>query len=241
MSVAGIVLAAGEGIRFGGPKALALSGDRTWLEVAISTLLHGGCRPVIVVLGASAATARAGVRLHRPGPEPRGDAPDPTTDDPRILWVVNESWQSGRTGSLQAGLRALPPEVPAVVIHAVDHPDVRSETVARLIAACRPPIPAAASLPPTPGGFPADPGKTLGESIFLPVHGGRRGHPVLLQRAVWPEVLALAPDESLRNTIRRDAARVGEVEVDDPAIHGNRNEREPGDPSRPAGTERRNP
>lgn len=210
MSVAGLVLAAGGGTRFGGPKALAVTGEQTWLEIVIETLLAGGCRPVVVVLGASAEAARAGVR--RPC-LPAG----PGDEAAEVLWVVNEDWAEGRAGSLQCGLRAIPPAITAVVIHAVDHPEVRPETVAALLAAHAPAV-------PTSG-----PGDTADGSVVLPVHRGRRGHPVLLARAVWPEVLALAPDDSLRTVVLRDSTRVRDVEVDDPGIHRNRNEREPAD------------
>jgi CTP:molybdopterin cytidylyltransferase MocA len=199
MSVAGIVLAAGSGTRFGGPKALAVTGERTWLEIVITTLLGGGCRPVVIVLGASAAAARAGVRLDRL-PTDQG------TGAPAVLWVVNDGWVAGRAGSLQCGLRAIPPETTGIVVHAVDHPEVRRETVAALVAAHH-----------------------AGGSVFLPVHRGRRGHPVLLARAVWPEVFALAPDDSLRTVVNRDPARLRDVEVDDPGVLRNRNEPEAGD------------
>lgn len=222
MSIAGLVLAAGDGIRFGGPKALAATGDRTWLEIAIVTLLQGGCRPIVVVLGAEAEAARAGVRIDRLVAVPGSHPHHPEHDDSAILWVTNENWRSGRTGSLQCGLRALAPEIAGVIVHAVDHPEVRPETVTALRSACTP-----ARAADVPGHF-----------ILLPVHGGQRGHPVLLSRAVWPEVLALFPDDSLRTTIRRDPARVREVEVDDPAIHRNRNEPEPVDPAPPAPPEK---
>jgi CTP:molybdopterin cytidylyltransferase MocA len=49
--VAGILLAAGEGRRFGRPKALVVLGGRSLVERGAATLSAGGCRPVLVVLG----------------------------------------------------------------------------------------------------------------------------------------------------------------------------------------------
>ena len=222
MSVAGLVLAAGSGTRFGGPKALAVTGERTWLEIVITTLLQGGCVPVVVVLGADAAVARAGVHMDRLQAERRIAAS-------AIVWVINKAWADGRAGSLQCGLRAVPPETTGVVVHAVDHPDVRPETVAALVAAhagSSPGLPADSAIPVSP---PRVPREAMGGSVFLPVHRGHRGHPVLLARTVWPEVLALAPDDSLRTVVHRDPARLRDVEVNDPGIHRNRNEREPGE------------
>lgn len=49
--VAGVVLAAGAGSRFGMPKVLAEEG--VWLRRAVTALADGGCDEVIVVLGAA--------------------------------------------------------------------------------------------------------------------------------------------------------------------------------------------
>ena len=58
--IAGLVLAAGAGSRYGMPKALARGDDGLpWLVRTIRTLTDAGCSPVIVVLGAEAAEARA--------------------------------------------------------------------------------------------------------------------------------------------------------------------------------------
>lgn len=116
VSVAGLLLAAGAGRRFGGPKALA--GDGLWLRRAVAALVEGGCYPVRVVLGARAEDA---ARL----------LPDPE------LAVIAQDWQRGMSASLRAGLRAfggLRPEPDAVLVHLVDLPDVTAEVVARLVA-----------------------------------------------------------------------------------------------------------
>ncbi|HKD98279.1 MAG TPA: NTP transferase domain-containing protein, partial [Micromonosporaceae bacterium] len=49
--VAGLLLAAGEGRRYGMPKALVESDGRLLVERALATLRGGGCDPVVVVLG----------------------------------------------------------------------------------------------------------------------------------------------------------------------------------------------
>ena len=50
--VAGLVLAAGAGTRFGRPKPLVSVGGRSVLERAVGVLVAGGCRrPICVVLG----------------------------------------------------------------------------------------------------------------------------------------------------------------------------------------------
>jgi CTP:molybdopterin cytidylyltransferase MocA len=57
--VCGLVLAAGAGTRFGGPKALAREPDGTpWIALAVRMLRAAGCDPVLIALGASADEAR---------------------------------------------------------------------------------------------------------------------------------------------------------------------------------------
>ncbi|MCG3133051.1 MAG: Molybdenum cofactor guanylyltransferase [Planctomycetes bacterium] len=111
--------------------------------------------------------------------------------------VSHAGWAAGRTSSIQAGLRALPSDAPAAILALVDMPFVRSATVAALLR-----VHAAA---------PDD------VEAVVPSFGGRRGHPVLLRRPLFPRVLALGPDEPLSTVIR--AAHVLPVAVDDPGIH----------------------
>ena len=82
-TTAGLVLAAGEGRRFGGPKAPYLLGGERLVDRAVGVLRAGGCDPVVVVLGAW-----------------DGDVPGATT-------VMNREWRSGMGSSLRTGLRAL--------------------------------------------------------------------------------------------------------------------------------------
>src|SRR4051812_18932110 len=89
-TVAGLVLAAGGGSRFGGPKALARAADgEAWVSHAVAALSAGGCGEVVVVLGAAAAEARPLV-------------------PPATRLVVAERWADGMAASLTAGLAALP-------------------------------------------------------------------------------------------------------------------------------------
>ncbi len=60
-----------------------------------------------------------------------------------------------------------------------------------------------------------------GRPIVLPVHAGRRGHPVLFGRAMFDELLAVpkgSESEGARSVVRADPGRVFMVPVDDPAV-----------------------
>ncbi|GAA2758652.1 nucleotidyltransferase family protein [Actinopolymorpha rutila] len=114
MTVAGLLLAAGEGRRLGRPKALVDLDGRLLVERGLATLTAGGCTPVHVVLGAAhdevlAAADLAGATV-----------------------VLNEDWRAGLASSLRAGLAALPSQVEAVVVALVDQPLVTPEVVRRL-------------------------------------------------------------------------------------------------------------
>ena len=119
-TTAGLVLAAGGGTRFGGPKALARDrGGTSWLLRAVGALAQSGCEPVLVVLGAAADEAEvllagcAGVQIVR------------ATD-----------WATGLSASLRAGLGAAAKLVPAptaLVVVPVDVPDLTVNVVVRVL------------------------------------------------------------------------------------------------------------
>jgi nicotine blue oxidoreductase len=114
-SVAGILLAAGEGSRLGQPKALVELGGQTLAERGVELLRAGGADPVIVVTGAAP--------VHIPG----------------VRVVHNPEWRSGMGSSLVAGLQALEHQLTAgaAVIALADQPLVGAEAVRRLIGAYR--------------------------------------------------------------------------------------------------------
>lgn len=115
LSVAGLVLAAGGGRRFGGPKALVRHEGSLLVERAVATVRAGGCAPIVVVLGASAAEVRAQAQL--------GD----------VTMVENEGWKAGMGSSLRTGLDALAAtDADAVVVLLVDTPGVTPDAVRRV-------------------------------------------------------------------------------------------------------------
>ena len=117
-AVAGLVLAAGAGRRFGMPKALASTpDDRAWLAIAAERLRSAGCDPVIVVLGADADRAEDAV----PG---------------WARMIVADDWAAGQSASLRAGLEAVAlTDAAAVLITLVDLPDASVEAERRVLGA----------------------------------------------------------------------------------------------------------
>ncbi|WP_410671016.1 NTP transferase domain-containing protein [Amycolatopsis sp. cmx-4-68] len=113
--VAGLLLAAGAGRRFGGPKALAELDGRPLVLRALDALTAAGCHPVRVVLGAAAEQVAA--LLPDPGQAVRA-----------------EDWATGMGASLKAGLAALAgePHAVAALVHLVDLPWVGADVLARV-------------------------------------------------------------------------------------------------------------
>lgn len=109
--IVGVLLAAGAGRRFGGPKVLAEGGK--WLENSVKALVNGGCHEVVVVLGAAVVAV-----------------PD------AAVAAVNPAWATGMGSSVRVGLdMAERRGASAVVLHLVDLPDVGEEVVRRVLAA----------------------------------------------------------------------------------------------------------
>ncbi|MFN8159412.1 MAG: NTP transferase domain-containing protein, partial [Candidatus Nanopelagicales bacterium] len=111
MSTAGLVLAAGEGRRFGGPKAPYVVDGERLVDRAVRLLREAGCSPVVVVLGAWV-----------------GDVPEATV-------VVNDGWSEGMGSSLRTGLDALSAydDVDRALVTLVDLVGLTSAAVQRVL------------------------------------------------------------------------------------------------------------
>jgi len=167
VTVAGLLLAAGGGSRFGGPKALVELDGALLVERAVQVLRDGGCAPVLVVLGAQADRVRA------------------ATDLPDV--VVAPDWADGMGASLRAGLARLAQgPAQACVVGLVDQPLVGSAAVERLRSAWQAGAVAAVA---TYGGRPRNPvllGRTVWADVAAAASGDAgartwlRGHPDLV-------------------------------------------------------------
>jgi CTP:molybdopterin cytidylyltransferase MocA len=186
-TVAGVLLAAGEGSRFGQPKALVELNGQTLAERGVNLLRAGGTQPILVVTGA--------VPIEINGTHA----------------VYNPEWRTGMGSSLRVALQALsrtsthPGTTPAsaggtgtgsigaVVVALADQPLVGPEAVARLIAAYRD-----------------------GASVAVAAYDGQPRNPVLLAREHWAEVIATATgDQGARTFLRTHPDVVTLVECGD--------------------------
>jgi len=110
--------------------------------------------------------------------------------------VVNESWAEGMSSSMRAGLRLLRPEIQAALLVLGDQPALTTDLLQLLVARYR----------------------ATGAPIVAPFYQGQRGNPVLFDRALFSELLAVKGDQGGRLLIARYGEQVERVEVDDPAV-----------------------
>jgi molybdenum cofactor cytidylyltransferase len=114
----------------------------------------------------------------------------------RVDVVVNEGWREGLSTSLRAGLGALRPEVRAVLIVLADQPALTPGLLRALVTRY----------------------EATGAPIVAPFHQDRRGNPVLFDRSLFPELLAVEGDRGGRVVLARHHERLERVETDDPAV-----------------------
>ncbi len=105
MRLYALLLAAGESVRMGRPKALLSWQGGTVGEFQIEQLLAGGIERVVLVLGHQAEAVR---RVAFPLA--------------RTTIVLNQDYATGKTSSVRAGLEAIPIHADAVLVLAVDQP-----------------------------------------------------------------------------------------------------------------------
>ena len=158
--ICGLVLAAGAGERFGGPKQIAELHGKPLLEHVLAVMEAAPLDRTVVVLGARADEVRAAVPLH--GAEV----------------VVAADWDEGMAASLRAGVAALA-DCEAVVVVLGDQPLLSPDAVARVTEAGGPAARA------TYGGVPGHP-VLIGRELFDRVRAleGDEGAAVLIRDAI---------------------------------------------------------
>lgn len=116
------------------------------------------------------------------------------TDLP-ITFVHNATPWAGMGTSLAAGANAVDADMQAVFIVLGDMPMLQTSTIKKLLKA-------------------AD--NDDGHDIAVPVHDGRRGHPVLFGKRYLTKLRALNTDQGARAILHANPERIRAVSVDDP-------------------------
>ncbi|HLX37560.1 MAG TPA: nucleotidyltransferase family protein [Candidatus Binataceae bacterium] len=171
-------MAAGESRRMGYPKPLLEIDGETFVARLVRLMLPVVAR-LTVVVGAHADRVRPAI--------PRDD---------RISIVENPDWPRGQLSSIKAGLRALPSDASAAMVHLADHPRVKASTFDAVAEAYR----------------------ASGKPIAIPRNNGHRGHPVIFGRTVFAELLEAPEDQGARVVVNADPSRIVYIDLDDAGI-----------------------
>lgn len=162
--VAGILLAAGASTRMGRNKMLLpIQEGQPLIRVAATRALDAGLSPLIVVLGHDAPDARHALR---------GLPCD---------FAFNPDYREATSGSLHAGLRALPSDVDAVVVLLADMVLVTAAMIRALVRSA------------------AERGAPLAASRYDDV----AAPPLLFRRPLFPELLAWHGEGCGKAVVRR--------------------------------------
>lgn len=111
-------------------------------------------------------------------------------DEARV--VRNLEHATGLSSSLGAGLRALGPGTDAAVVALGDQPDLDTASIVSVLEGYR----------------------RTGAKVVQASYRGRLDHPVLLDRATWPEILAVTGDRGARDVLAVHPDWVHRLELD---------------------------
>ena len=115
--------------------------------------------------------------------------------DRRTLVVQARDHAEGMAASLRAGIRSLPADAAGAFVFLGDMPRVPTAVLGRMAEAL-----------------------AAGALAAAPVYRGRRGNPVLLARALFPELLALTGDAGARGVLQGLGDGLALVEAPDDGV-----------------------
>ncbi len=117
-----------------------------------------------------------------------------------VTIVVNPDYKQGQLTSLIAAIRNIESgekyRVDAILVHLVDHPYINADLVNVMI----------------------DRFYETKKLIVVPRHQGRRGHPVIFSRALFPELLAAPVDQGAKTVVHAHRDQTLEIDTDDAGV-----------------------
>ncbi|HAJ45885.1 MAG TPA: 4-diphosphocytidyl-2C-methyl-D-erythritol kinase [Alphaproteobacteria bacterium] len=111
--------------------------------------------------------------------------------------VFNPAFKEGMASSLRAGIAGLPEDIDAAAIVLGDMPALRPHDLHHLITHLD---------------------SSEGRELIVPAFEGKRGHPVIFARRLWPEILNAEGDQGARKVVLDNADAVCEVAVGHPGV-----------------------
>ena len=98
--------------------------------------------------------------------------------------------------SLQTGITSLSNNLKTTLVALGDQPQIESDTIRRLMQAFQ----------------------ESSASLIVPSYNNHRGHPWLLSRSLWPEILSLQPPSTLRDFLNGHAEQIQYINIATPTV-----------------------
>jgi molybdenum cofactor cytidylyltransferase len=115
----------------------------------------------------------------------------------RLRRIHNNGYAQGEMlSSLQCGLTSLKPEVEAALVTLGDQPQIQKGTVRRILDVYR----------------------QTGKPLIVPSFQMRRGHPWLVSRSLWPDIMRLTYPQSSRDFLNTQASAIHYLNVETPTV-----------------------
>ena len=179
LRVGAVILGAGRSQRMGVPKLSLPWGDTTVIEQIVKNLQRSNVSPIVLVTGG----ARAEVQRLLSGAG--------------VLFVHNSDYE--RTEMLESfkiGLREMPAEVSACLVVLGDQPQMKHETVEKLLTHYR----------------------HDKDDLIVPSFHMKRGHPWLVGRRLWREIEDLDAHQTLRDFLNNRSSDIHYIDVNTNSI-----------------------
>lgn len=111
--------------------------------------------------------------------------------------IFNPDYQTHEVlSSVQAGLAALDPSARGALVVLGDQPQLEADVVCRLLEAY----------------------ESVSGGLVIPSYRMRRGHPIVIDRAYWNEILSLDAGKTLRHVINAHASEIHYVVVETDSV-----------------------
>jgi len=110
--------------------------------------------------------------------------------------VRNEQYNLGQFSSLQTGIKALSPDCTAALVCLGDQPQIESTWIETIVQAF----------------------KETNAIIVRPSFQGRSGHPLLLKKSLFDEILSMSPTDTAKTLLKNHIDQTLFVDIDSDAI-----------------------
>ena len=113
-----------------------------------------------------------------------------------VRFAHNSDFRDGMSSSIKRGVRAISSEAKAVLIALVDQPQIGTDIFNRVIESY----------------------ERLRPLVVVPSYGGKNGHPIVIDLSLKEEILAMDPNQGLREVVHAHADSMRGIEVETDSI-----------------------